>query len=399
MKNNELIIWGDNWWVEKDNVWFVWGMQNIICCLDLKTMICELVVNIPNKLQQKFRANPFCIKYQDDLYCMPIYGESIWIYNTISRELYEIFIDNQDKKLLNIRDFWKFDNKIYVVSNGLGQIIEISPKDKKIINYYQLSKKYSVTKSIKVDSVIYCLFEEIGEVYQFDLITKRIVKYKLPDIGRKFNTICFDGKKFWLSGYHKEIYVWDQKKNEISILDKFPRGFGMYDFTRETDGKVDITTEKFEKFTCLFSVVIGQKVWFISYHANKILYVDQVTNQIEAFEIEEENETKESLLVKNRLGCKYLLDYVKDSRYIGLFSVKNECILEIDTIEMKYKYKYYNYHINDRCVEECANFCNFTFNELNVWEREIYKRVLYLRNNDTHNVNVNCIGTEVYKRI
>ena len=68
MKNNELIIWGDNWWIEKDNVWFVWGMQNIICCLDLKTMICELVINIPNKLQQKFRANPFCIKYQDDFY-------------------------------------------------------------------------------------------------------------------------------------------------------------------------------------------------------------------------------------------------------------------------------------------------------------------------------------------
>ncbi len=395
----KLHIWGDNWWIEKNKAWFIWGSLNILCCLDLEMNECELLTYIPEILESRFRGNSICYKYGNDIYCMPIYGKSIWVYSMVDDNFCEIRVNNPNEGLINIQDLWEYNNKIYAISTGLGQLIEIDLNEKKIKNYYSIIQDKIIVKSIKVDSLIYCLVGENNEIYRFNLETKETNRYKLPNIGRKFNTICFDGEKFWLSGYNKEIYVWDQKKNEISILDKFPRDFGMYDFTEETDGKVNTITEKFEKFIFLFSVVIGQKIWFIPYHANKIIYVDRITNQIQAFEVEEEIETKESLLVRNRLACKYLLDYVKDDRYIGLYSVKNECILEIDTIEMKYKFKYYNYHVNDKCVGECANLYNFTFNELNIWEREIYKRIIYLKNNNTHNVNVNCKGTEIYEKI
>lgn len=392
-------IWGDNWWIEKNKAWFIWGSKNILCYLDLEMNECELLACVPEVSKSRFRGTSICNKYGNDIYCMPIYGRSIWVYSVVNENFCEICINNPKEVLLNIRDVWEYNNRIYAISTGLGQLIEIDLIEKKIKNYYSISQDKTIVKSIRVDSLIYILLGENSEICRFNLETKETNIYRLPDIGRKFNTICFDGEKFWLSGYRKEIYVWDQNKNEISILDIFPRDFGMYDFTEETDGKVDTTTEKFEKFTFLFSVVVGQKVWFISYYANKILYVDKVTNQIQAFEIEEENETKESLLVRNRLACKYLLDYVKDDRYMGLYSVKNQCILEIDTIELKYKYKYYNYHFSDKCMEEYANFYNFTFNELNVWELEIYKRILYSKNNNTYNGNVNCIGTEIYKKI
>ncbi len=400
MKNNELIIWGDNWWVEKDNVWFVWGMQNIICCLDLKTMICELVVNMPNKLQQKFRSNPFCIKYQDDLYCMPVYGESIWIYNTISQELSEIFIDNQDKRLLDIQDFWKFNNKIYVVSNGLGQIIEINPKDKKIINYYQLSKKCNITKSIKVDSVIYCLFEKTGEVYQFDLITKGIVKYKLPNIERRFNTICFDGQKFWLSGYCKEVYQWDKTSNEIKVIDDFPNEFGIYNFTQSTNGEVDCITSKYNRMTFLHALHIGNDIWFIPYTTNIILRVDKQKNIVYSFEVDEEIETKESILARTELGLyyKYLFEYIIDNRYLGLYSLKNKCILEIDTIELKYEYKKYNYNMNDKYLMEIAKLYNNVFYEANVWSRVVVSKMLDLKNNIC-GIENKSIGANIYQKV
>lgn len=37
------------------------------------------------------------------------------------------------------------------------------------------------------------------------------------------------------------------------------------------------------------------------------------------------------------LGHKYLLEYILSERYIGLFSLKNRWIIEIDTKELKYK--------------------------------------------------------------
>ena len=248
----KLHIWGDNWWIEKNKAWFIWGSLNILCCLDLEMNECELLTYIPEILESRFRGNSICYKYGNDIYCMPIYGKSIWVYSMVDDNFCEIRVNNPNEGLINIQDLWEYNNKIYAISTGLGQLIEIDLNEKKIKNYYSIIQDKIIVKSIKVDSLIYCLVGENNEIYRFNLETKETNRYKLPNIGRKFNTICFDGEKFWLSGYNKEIYVWDQKKNEISILDKFPRDFGMYDFTEETDGKVNTITEKFEKFIFLF---------------------------------------------------------------------------------------------------------------------------------------------------
>ena len=211
MKNKyDLSIWADNHWIENDNAWFVWSMENVLCYYDFKSGKYELLAQIPETSYSRFRLTPFCMKYHDDIYCMPAYGKSIWIYNTISYRFDEICIHNSSNVLLNMRDFWEYENKIYVVSNGLGQILEIDPVTKKIEKYYHLCNEGSISKSVKVGTKIYGLFSEIGYVYQFDLITKDVLLYKLPNIGRKFSTFCFDGKKFWLGGFRKEIYVWDK---------------------------------------------------------------------------------------------------------------------------------------------------------------------------------------------
>ena len=40
---------------------------------------------------------------------------------------------------------------------------------------------------------------------------------------------------------------------------------------------------------------------------------------------------------KQFLQHKYLLEYVKDKRYLGIFSLKNKWLFEIDCIELKYE--------------------------------------------------------------
>lgn len=400
MKNKyDLSIWADNHWIENENAWLVWSKENILCHFDFKSGKYELLTQIPDTSYSRFRLTPYCMKYHDDVYCMPAYGKSIWIYNTISYRFDEICIHNSSNVLLNMRDFWEYENKIYVVSNGLGQILEIDPVAKKIENYYHLSNSRSISKSVKVDTKIYSLYSELGIIYQFDLVTKEIFLYKLPDIRRNVNTFCFDGKNFWLSGFRKEIYVWDKEENKVTILDNFPKEFGIYDFSKETDGVANCITDEYEKSTFAYLTVVEEKVWFIPYCTNKILYVNKYTYQLYVFEIDEERETKESILERSSLGHKYLLNYVKDNRYIGLFSIKNQSVLEIDSVELKYKYKQFDYHISERLIKECFDLYNGVFYEGDIWNRVVYNRMMQLKDNNIHNIRSKSVGSDIYKKM
>ena len=398
-ENNELFVWGDNWWIENEEAWFVWGMKNILCYVNMNSGKGKFFKLIPDMSKSLFRLTPYCIKYNDDIYCMPVYGKSIWIYNINCCRFDEICINGSNSILLNIRDFWKFDNKIYMVSNGLGQILEIDPSVKKIENCYCIHNVGEITKSVKVGVSIFSLFGESGDIYQFDLVKKEVFLYKLPDIRRKFSTFCFDGKNFWLSGFRKEIYVWDKEENKVTILDNFPKEFGIYDFSKETDGVANCIIDEYEKSTFAYSTVVEEKVWFIPYCTNKILYVNKCTYQLYVFEIDEERETKESILERSSLGYKYLLNYVKDNRYIGLFSIKNQSVLEIDSVELKYKYKQFDYHISERLIKECFDLYNGVFYEGDVWNRVVYNRMMQLKDNNIHNIRSKSVGSDIYKKM
>ena len=396
-EHTDLLIWGDNWWIEDDKAWFVWGLTDILCYLDLRTHEYVLLECIPDKSPIKFRLTPYCMKFRDDIYCMPVYGKSIWIYNTDNAEFNKIGIPVPDGELLNICDFWQYENKLYMVSNGLGQIIEIDPAVKRVENYYDLHDRGYLSKSVKTDTAIYCLSGDLGIVYQFNLIKKEVSQYKLPDIGRKFNTFCFDGEKFWLSGFQKEIYVWDRDVNKVITVDGFPEGFGIYDFSKETDEVENCIADKYEKFTFLHAEAVGENVWFIPYCTNKIIYVNKHTYQLHAFEIDEETETRESILERSSLVYKYLFDYVKDDRYLGLFSIKNKCILEIDTAELKYEYKRYDYHISDKYIKEYAASHNNLFSENDMWSRKVYSSMIQMRNHDTFYMESESTGANIYE--
>ena len=371
---SDLFIWGDNWWFENNKAWFVWGVENVLCCVDLVTTRCDLLRYIPDKATSKFRLTPYCIKYQDDIYCMPSYGKSVWVYNTTNYAFDEICIDNPDEISIGIQAFWIYENKIYAVSNDMKQIIEINHYTKKVDNCYQICKKGVLTQSIKVDSFIYSLNGESGEIYQFDLTKKNFRMYKLPQIGKKYFTMCHDGEKFWLSGYCKEVYIWDSLTNKINIVNGFPRDFGIYDFTEETDGKANCIASEYKRFAFIHSVTLGENIWFIPYITNKIIYVNKYTYQIHTFEVNEEDETKESILSRRNLWYKYLLEYVKDERYLGLYSIKNNCMMEIDTVKMTYEYRSYDCKIGNKCVQDYIRIYGNIFGEqISAWRQKVFE--------------------------
>lgn len=377
MKNKFSIFpWSDNWWVENDEAWFVLGAKNILCRFNLNTNKCKLLAGIPDLSKSKFRLTSYCMKYKNDIYCMPVCGKSIWIYNLENNNFLEIHVDNAPEEGLDIYDFWEHKGRIFAVSIRLKKIIEINVIKRKIENYYDLCREDSITRSVKAGTAIYSLSGTEEKIYRFDLDTKEETAYQLPRIGRRFNTIAFDGNNFWMGGYRKEIYLWNEKKNTVDIYSGFPSGFGMYSFEEDTDSEVDYPSDGSEVPAFLHSVAAGKYIWFIPFQTNKIIYINKECHKPYAFEIAEEIENKESLSERTELKAKYLLEYVKDNRYIGLFSIKNNRIVEIDAVGLTYKW--YDYRFDDGCLELYAMLTENVFYEKDVWDRQLYYRMLHL---------------------
>lgn len=386
-------VWSGNWWIEEDRAWFVSGEYNILHNVNFTSQECEFEIEIPFPVSGRFRSTPRCIKFGDDIFCLPDTGECIWVYEKKTHKLVRISIDNPNNVRLELIFWWVYDNKIYVVSEGLHQLFEIDAKRKKITNCIVLNEKERVVGRVMVDMILYSLSSVSNKINCFDLKSGTTISYVLPDIGEKLYTICFDGKKFWLSGYSKRLYVWNKNQNEIDTIEGFPPEFGIYNIDEKADKILDCKTEVYNYPTFVYSVDLGGYIWFIPYLTNKIIYVEKSTYIVRELKTEDEIETNESLKARNAIEGKYVLEYIRKNRYIGIFSKKNKNIFEIDVKEQKVSTK--NFYFSYDCLKKMKNVIVendlFTINDYFSWLLKMKIREI--------DMNDSIIGQSIYNKI
>lgn len=353
---DNVFIWSDNWWIENNNAWFVDGKYNALFQVNMNTEECEFLMEVPNNTNNRFRSNSRCMKVDREIYCFPDMGQSIWVYHLDEQHFYEIKIDNPERKRLGVEKIWKLDNEIWFVSTGLKQILELDLYTKHIKGSYLITDKENekIATSIIVGNNIYSVSDTVNKIYQFNIKEKVKSEIVIQNIETGFNTICFDGDKFWLSGFRKEIYIWKKGKNVVNVLNHFPADFGIYKYGEKEDCFVDFNSNFYNKPTFYDSFVVGMKVWFIPFQTNKIIYIDKVKMELAEFIIEDEEETKESLVLRE-MQHKFLVQYILDNRYIGIFSLKNSSIINIDTRDMKTSKK--KYFFSNKCLEKIIILC------------------------------------------
>lgn len=398
MGKSNTFIWGSNWWIEDHKAWFVEGINNILFCIDLDTKQCEYIACIPDENPNTVLLNPFCVKFDKKIFCLPGCSEYIWVYDLDSRQFSRIGIDNPDRLQLTF-DFWIYNNKLFAVSGELKKIFEIDVKTLEINKYYTVFDKSGWARSTKSDNVIYSVSTTTNKIYQFDLQNRTIENNILCDIDKKLYTICVDGNKFWMSGYGKEIYVWDKEADQLQTINDFPQDFGTYHFyqsMKETQAVLECGEMEYDLPTFLHSVLAGKYIWFIPFQTNKIVYIDRENYELRTFEINEENETKRSLLLSNRvLGSKYVLEYVNDNRYIGLYSVKNKRILEIDAKKMVYQWL--DYYLGEKCQMQYGETRKNVFYEGVILDRLVYSAKVGNISKNGQRVNIDTTGEKIYK--
>lgn len=395
MKENQF-LWSDNWWTENGVAWFVDGEYNMLFQMDMRTRACSYVAKIPNNGINDFRLNSSCIKINQEVYCLPNRGKYIWIYDLQREKFEKIEIENPNNIALGILNFWRHNDKLVVVSHEKGEIIEINIRTHKVDNYYKIAD--NLAECVKINNVIFGVSPTSYKVYSFDLITKERRDYILPYEISGLYTICYDGKNFWLSGSRKAIYLWERDTNTMTILDSLPQNFGIYCYENNRKQLLDCDSQEYSAPTFITSVVTDRDIWFIPFKTNEIVLINKYTHKINLFQIEEEIETELSL-ARNSFKHKYLLQYVLDKRYIGLFSLKKNCILEIDTQERSFVYN--TFFLEEQELERVADvlfLSGVSFLENIGLGSLLYKQLVQNRNANKIRIKEN-IGKKIYYRI
>lgn len=387
-KKNELFLWSDGWCIEDDKAWFVSGIENFLFCVDLQKKECEYAAQIPEKAG-RFRVTPRCIKCGSDIFCVPDKGRSIWVYNINFGIFTEIRISNPNNVRLELDRIWEFENQIFAVSYGLRQIIIIDIVQKKITDYYEIETKGIITYSVKIADEIYILDRD-GKICQVDMKTGKQVSYRLPDTGRKFYSFGFDGKKLWLTGYCKELCVWDKEQNTVSFIDVLTKEIDIENSKKGVDNKIGCVVDEYPVFSHV--ITAEESIWFIPTQTKEIIYVNKNEQVAHLFEVEE-TENPES--IKSKGGEKYILEYIIGNRYIGLFSLENERILQIDT--KKLQYKWCDYYFSDNCVRKLVELYGNKFREGDIFQCRVYNMMLQLNRYHEGHTKKENIGGEIYR--
>lgn len=335
IKKRDEFIWGDSWWIDDHEVWIMSGDMNILFNMKVNSFEATYVSKIPAKEIFGFRQYPRCIKNGNTIFCFPDKGEDIWCYHLSDFSWSKICIENPNKVRLLCSNIWIVKDKLYIVSKGLKKIIELNIDKQSIEGCYDLPVK-ELSDSILVGKEIYIVAPRETCICKFNCLEKITKIYPLSEIDDSIKTICFDGEKFWMSGKKKKIYIWNENIKKTSIIEDFPKSFGVYNFSGQYQQLLNCKENIYNPFLFLYSVDTKKYIWFIPFQANEILYIDKSTFKIEKFPIEHEEQTEKN--IKDQfLNHKYLLQYVKESRYLGIFSLKNKWIIEIDSEKLKYK--------------------------------------------------------------
>ena len=324
------LIWSDNIYVEENKAWFVSIKANALFQIDMKEEQCRCLVSFPDFRYPDFRRNPRCLKCDDLIYAFPDFGDRIWVYNLRTGEISDIEVENPLNVRLRIYNFWKENDVIYAVVRGLNEILEINIDEYRIVNHYKIpyDGEFIYGDCKKLDKRIFVLIK--NRIYEFNIQTKIWEINTIPGISDELTTLAYEEGVFFLTGLKEIIYIW--KKQETIIKD-----FSI-NFNESKDEKsIECGGDRFEDPFFISSIESKDYIWFIPYKASQILYLDKKTNDINIFEIKEDEEYEKK--AKRVLATKYLVLYSKPNQVIGLYSCKSKMLIEINIESLKWKYK------------------------------------------------------------
>lgn len=341
---NINFLWTDSIWLEDTKGWFVLGGYNALFEIDFEKKEYYMLDKLPTERIRGFRLNPRCVKFGQYLYCLPDFESAICVYDFERKKWIKIDISNLDNQRLAVVYLGVFETRLLIFSYGLQTLFWLDTKNNSlqvVVNLLDATDQ-RITHIIQEGQRVYGVSNH--GVIAYDLRTLDVYLYRIKNMPEELTRICFDNEKFWFAGKRREIYVWKRGNDFVDVISDFPENFGIYCEKESGEILVDTVKEEYKVSAFLELMCIKDKIWCIPFQTNEILCMNRDMDSITSFIIEEEAVTSEGLWKKYSLNHKYLCVYVKENRYIGLYSLKNDSILQIDTDENSYEYINFKYN-------------------------------------------------------
>ena len=197
-----------------------------------------------------------------------------------------------------------------------------------------MKSKYEFYRRIKSTDIV----EENGTIWMSIMGMNGLVEVDISTW--KIKVLCkFEKENNTLYNLYSSIV---KVKNKIILIPCAAERIAIYELStksmvylkiRDVQNNRNEIYDKNAKFWKYY--VDGDDVYLLGHYYPAIIKINTDTYKINVFEIKEEEEIENGR--RREMNCKYVLQYIYKNRYIGLYSLKNEIVLEIDskTFEIK----------------------------------------------------------------
>ncbi len=334
-----------NWWIEGEEAFFWSVPSGVLFQVNIATCQCEFLTRIPKYDTAKCNGVVYCQKYEGRLYCFPYDKEKIYIYDLKSSVWEESKFICEVPLMFNPRAYRNEVNEIWILEHKNKGIFQVSLAQKKVIRQYMIPRVEDICNGQYVlvhNQLYYITGSSVGCI---DNERQTNVLYDIEGITFQLYTICHDGRNFWLSGADDKIFIWNPMQGVVKVITDILQGHELPDFEKKwIVPEVPLFND---------SILLGEYIWYIPIQDDApVLYIHKDNHNVQIMKISEEKETEKTLRQREN-AFKYRVVYVRKDRYIGVYSIKNQSIFEIDTKELLVKQK--NYVISDIARERIAD--------------------------------------------
>lgn len=332
---HDYLIISSNWWTDGEEAYFFTSGMGTLFHVDLKTCQCEFLAILPTSSMIKCDIYSYCRKYKDKIYYFPHKPGEICCYDLKKSTWEEVITSAEGTSMIYMESYKEKDNKIWLLEQEGKRIFQVNLENAKI------EQEYTVPQHTKMANNQYVLVH--NELYYIagsgvcciDIERHTSVKYNIEGIDIQLYTICYDGQNFWISGEQEIIYIWNPVQGVVKTIKNILSEYTLSDYEKK------MVAPGGSLFG--YSIFLGEYIWFIPFQINApIIYIHKDECIVNILEIEEEKETEKTLQDRGH-AFKYMVYYVRKNRYIGVYSIKNRSIFEIDTENMRVKERKYEF--------------------------------------------------------
>lgn len=244
------------------------------------------------------------------------------LFNMKTNEWSYIIIDETKKNWLNFREENVFEMNGYFYIFSFSLVVLKVDMEKKSVDYLFYpdiepddDRRGEITY---IDNTVFIPVKHDNKIYKFDLNTEQWEVIEVNTELKGIDTLCFDGRLFWLTGIGQMICSWNEKDNTSICYKNFPHKFKKL---------VDRSGE--EGFWFNSSIAYDNSIYFIPCDANMIIEFDIKNGKANEFFIEDEWEEEEDTRIGRFSTIKYMGAKKKDNMLMML-SNKNKNLILID---------------------------------------------------------------------